>query len=166
MKIFNLLTIKWLMVGVMPFALAGCAIPPKRAHHSFSFDARWDSPDVEVLDYRYGDPDQHGDRPSEDMRKEGRSNQSANVGGLIEVAKSLYVKWRIKETGEIFEDLVDLRRRLPGDMEGVRVYFEIRGKQLYVYLISPERRPLGWPKGPLKEFTHLKVFTIYPDQRK
>lgn len=148
----------------MPFVLAGCAIPPQRAHHSFSFDARLDSPDVEVLDYRYGDPDQHGERAPKWQLQEGDIRQSTGVYGLIEVGRSLYVKWRIKETGEIFEDNVDLRKRLPPDMEGFRVYFVIKKTQLYVYLISPEPRPLGFPRGPLKEFTHLKVFTIYPDQ--
>jgi hypothetical protein len=52
----------------------------------------------------------------------------------------LYVKWRIKSTGEIYEDTVDLRNRLPEDMHRQRIRFVVWGPQLYVYLISPKRK--------------------------
>jgi len=52
---------------------------------------------------------------------------------------SLYVKWRIKSTSEVYDDTVDLKSRLPEDIANNRIHFIIKGSQLYVYLITPER---------------------------
>jgi hypothetical protein len=64
------------------------------------------------------------------------------------------------------EETVDLRYRLPRDITDHRVYFIVRGPQLYVYLISPERRPPDMPGNGPRVYSHLKTTTIYPDQPK
>src|SRR5438128_7415003 len=103
--------------------------------HAFSFDAPNDSRDVEILDYRYGDsgiPATHADEKS---RREGRVRQYVNVNGSMLRGDFLYVKWRIKTSGAVFEDTVDLRRGLPADLKDHRIHFIVDGSQLYVYLI-------------------------------
>lgn len=77
---------------------------------------------------------------------------------------SLYVKWRVKSSGRVYEDTVDLRNRLPRDIKDHRIYFVIKGEQLYVYLISPQRRPSDVPPNGPGMYRHRIVKTIYPDQ--
>jgi len=134
--------------------------------HSFSFDAITDSPDAELLDYRYGDSKQRPTRNPEYLRQEGRSIQRGGISGEMLRGDFLYVKWRIKSTGQVYEDTVDLRRRLPADITDHRIHFIVKGPQLYVYLITPERRPPDMPPNGPRPYQYLKTITIYPDQAK
>jgi len=86
--------------------------------------------------------------------------------GPIQRGDFLYVKWREKSTGSIYEDTVDLRQRLPADIKDHRIHFMIRGPQLYVFLISPQRRPTGTkPTGP-EVYSRYSTVLIYPDRGK
>lgn len=148
------------------FRYVGCAFNPSLVDHSFSFDARRDSPDVDVLNYRYGNSKIAAARTQDYELREGRISNSANISGEMLRGDFLYVKWRIKSTGEMFEDTVDLRSRLPVGIKNHRIHFVIKGPQLYVYLISPERRPPGTPPNGPSIYNYLDVKTIYPDQVK
>lgn len=75
---------------------------------------------------------------------------------------TLYVKWRVKATNEVIEDTVDLKSRLPRDMTDHRVYFVIGGRQLNVYLVSPDLRPAHFPTVGPKKYQYYKVYSIYP----
>jgi hypothetical protein len=78
------------------------------------------------------------------------------------------VKWRLKTTGVVYEDTADLRKQLSGDITGHRIYFVIKGPQLFVYLVPPESKKLSAgapPNGP-KMYRDLDVKTIYPDSPK
>jgi hypothetical protein len=100
------------------------------------------------------------------LLKEGRSLQGAGIRGEMRRGDFLYVKWRIKSTGQVYEDIVDLRHRLPADITNHRIHFIIKGPQLYVYLITPERRPPDvLPNGP-RPYQYLRTITIYPEQAK
>lgn len=78
----------------------------------------------------------------------------------------LYVKWRLKSTGQVYEDNVDLRQRLPDDIKDHRVHFIIHGAQLYIYLITPERRTKDEPAIGPEMYRYRKTILIYPDQSK
>lgn len=129
----------WLLLVFAIAIQAACAAGPRLATHSFEFDARWDSPDIEILDYRYGNSKQHGTHPPEYVRQSGKVAQQTGTYGKMLVGDDLYAKWRIKSTGEVCEDTVDLKGRLPDDITNHRIHFIIKGPQLYVYLISPEK---------------------------
>lgn len=145
------------------YILAGCSIAgPRTALHSFEFHVNWDSPDVEVLDYRYGTSTQQGTFPPDWALQSGRVAQSVTTTGDMIVGEFLYVKWRIKSTGEIFKDTVDLRNRLPRVLYEHTVYFYIMGPQLYVYLITPDRRTSGSPPAGLRMYKSRVVKTLYP----
>jgi hypothetical protein len=145
--------------------LTGCVHDDVVAH-AFSFDTLADSPGIEILDYRYGESRLPSAQNPENLRLAGKSRQSVNINGEMKRPSFLYVKWRIRQSGEVFEDTVDLARRLPADIAERRVHFIVRGPQLYVYLIGPNRTQ-GAPSssGP-RVYSYLKTVTIYPDQQK
>lgn len=155
-----------LIIAASCVALSSCALAQRLTDHAFRFDTRRDSPNIEVLDYRYGNSKQPGARPDADELKTGVIPQRTNIIGPMLRGDSLYVKWRIKSSGEVHEDTVDLTSRLPTNITDHRIYFVVKGAQLYIYLISPDRRAENEPPGPIRMFSHLKVATIYPDQRK
>lgn len=129
-------------------------------YHSFAFDARQDSPDVQILDYRYGDSKQPSARADDEDVKAERVRQYVGISGEILRGDFLYVKWRVKSTGRRYEDTVDLKSRLPRDIVKNEIYFIVQGAQLFVYLITPELRPQDTePSGP-REYQHRKVITL------
>ena len=134
----------WLLLMVM--ALAACAPMSsgtaqsvgRMVDHSFEFDALRDSRDVEILQYRYGDDGGFNTRSTPAEIQSGKGIMSANTTGDMLLGKDLYVKWRIKSTGQVFEDTVDLTSRLPFNMKRKRLRFIVEGEKLYVYVISRE----------------------------
>jgi len=170
-----------ILLGLMLAWMSACASEPRLVDHAFSFDARRSSPDAEVLNYRYGDSNTPGARVQAYSLRDGKIPQAASINGAFPRGDTLYVKWRIKTTGEIFEDTVDLKSRLPDDITGNRIYFIIDGPQMYVYLISLDfirgyltqeevavaDREMTTPhKKALRSYIRNKIITIYPDQLK
>lgn len=136
----------WLLMVVLALALAACApmssvtaqIPGRMVDHSFAFDAFRDSRDIEILQYRYGDDGGFNTRSTPDEIASGKAVMSANTTGEMLLGKDLYVKWRIKSTGQVYEDTVDLTSRLPFSMNRKRLRFIVEGARLYVYVIERE----------------------------
>ena len=151
-------------IATIACVLFGCSITgPRTTFHSFEFHVNWDSPDVELLDYRYGTSTQHGTFPPAWALQSGSIAQNVTTAGDMIIGDFLYVKWKIKETGEIFKDTVDLRSRLPINIFDNTIYFVIRGPQLYVYLVTPDRSPPGTPSNGLRIYGSRIVKTLYPN---
>jgi hypothetical protein len=134
------LRVVWLGLFLM-LSLVGCATGQAGSvvDHSFEFHASTDSPGIQVLAYSYGDSSNtYGGRlrATEDDTKNGTVSQGTNITGPIPVGKYLYVKWRIKKTGEVIEDTVDLQKQWPRSMADLKLYFIIEDRQLFVYLIT------------------------------
>jgi hypothetical protein len=163
MKVFSKLS--YAFVLLFSLFLTACAVQqptaPKLVNHAFGFDARIDSKDTEVLAYRYG----VGNTPQTRepfWRDQIVASQFSNTNGVMPLGDTLYVKWRSRSTGDVFEDLVDLKALLPADMNNQRIYFVAQEKQLFVYRIEPVPRPQNWPiVGPFK-FQYEKAHQIYP----
>ncbi len=134
-KLWHLVILMLLMSAV----LTACAASSQLVNHTFEFDARWDSPDVMVLNYRYGDSKQPGVRSDDNSLGNGKTRQYAGISGDMLRGEYLYVKWLIKSTGKAYEDTVDLSSRLPKNINNHTIRFIIEGAQLYVYLISPRK---------------------------
>jgi hypothetical protein len=147
-------------------ALAGCASRGDVVSHGFAFDFISDSPDAELLDYRYGQSKNPAARHNPYGYANARVGQQSSTSGEMLRGDELYVKWRLKQTGEVFEKTVDLKSRLPENIEGSRVYFMVRGPQLYVYLITAEKRPKDEPPNGPARTHYLKTITLYPDSAK
>lgn len=154
------LILRWLLVVLASLLLAGCAGNSDLVRHGFAFDFIDDSHDAELIEYRYG-TSAYG--RSERVRQ-GRTSQQWSVFGEIRRGDDLYVKWKLKATGEVFEQTIDLKDRLPADIEDCRVYFLVRGLQLYVYLITPRKRAKDEPPNGPDKWAFRHVLTIYPDQ--
>lgn len=172
--------VRYLLLLVLILLLTACATQPRVVRHGFEFDVRWDSPDIELLDYYYGTSNHPGARNSDEARRTGRCIQAAGVHGDMTVGDSFFAKWRVKSTGEVYQDTVDLRKRLPADIVDHTIRFVIEGAQLYIYLISPERlqkhpcqariASYGTGKGSkprdrvLLMYCFKKIREIYPQQ--
>lgn len=158
---------KHLIAAVALIVFAACATHPNVVNHAFGFDARKDGQDAEVLDYRYGDSKLPVSPPAWAV-KAGKTFPFENIHGPMQKGDFLYVKWRTTTTGQIHEETVDLRHRLPADIAGHTIYFMIHGAQLYVYLISPENvaRVADQPTHGPRSYHDRKIITIYPAQSK
>lgn len=151
-----------LLSGAM--VLNGCAMSSAVVDHSFEFDARADSPDVEILDYRYGESLNPGASNPDVFKRKGEAPQGIRISGPMKVGDRLYVKWRIRETGAIYEHTADLKKRLSIDVTNQRIYFLIKGSQLHVFAIPRDdkrRQPHAPAIGPAK-YRYLDVVSIYP----
>ena len=153
---------RWIVTIVVVCSLVACVFGRDIVNHSYGFDVSSDNQDAEVLDFQYGES-KNGTRASEESVKRGRTYQGTTIVGPMLRGDFLYVKWRIKSTGAVYEDRVDLRHRLPRNIERHRVTFMVRGPQLYVYLVSPEKRPPETPPLGPRMYQHEKVTQIYPN---
>lgn len=127
-------------------ALTACA--SRVVMHSFTLEPQ-DNPDIEVLDYYYGDTRTPGARASEQDKADGQVRQRVGITGEMRRGDRLYVKWRVTTTGAVYEDLVDLKSVLPTDIKNHRIYATISGPRLIVYLIAPHKRLPSEPElGP------------------
>ena len=170
----KLIAIRQAILAMGILCLTACATVGNRvALHSIEFDAYRETPDIDVLDYRYGEKEKVFFSPERERLKLGQTFKSGNITGFLPRGEFLYVKWRIKETGEVLEDRVDLRHRLPENLEKLNIHFVCHGQQLYVFLEWPwDGQP--WSKGqpqdrykPVlggeKRFDGQKIQQIYPD---
>lgn len=152
---------KFLAAALCMAMVISCATGPKLVDHSFSFDGAADgwAMQMDLLEYRYGDQYNLVQK-----RNEEGLGYSAGVSAAMPVAEFLYVRWRIKATGEVIEDRVDLRHRLPKDMVRQELTFVIDGRQLYVYIVTPIPITQNLPKPPLRAWrSQYKVtYEIYP----
>jgi hypothetical protein len=148
-------------------ALAACVSTspeqPKLVWHKFSFDGWFDhwAKQVDLLAYSYGNQyrmvQDKVKPPKERMRPQ------ALVNGPMPVGEFLYVKWRIKATGEVLQNLVDLRPLLPKDMTDYGLTFVPDGRQLYVYLVTPTaKHPTDPPLLKTSRSQFYVTYEIYP----
>ncbi len=151
-------------LSVALLLLTGCASGPRLVVHAFSFDGWFDGweKQVDLLEYSYGD--QYRMVKDKVPLDRTRLRPQAGVNGAMPVGEFLYVKWRIQGTGEVVEERVDLRDKLPRDMSGHQLTFVMDGKQLYVYLVTREIRDSNQPR-PLRTYLSRfnETYEIYPN---
>lgn len=148
-----------LVAALLICALGACAMPPLKPWHSFSFNGwsdKW-ADQADLLEYDYGGKYRM-------VRGKVASGQSGvgyvnNVNGPMPVGDFLYVRWRLKGSNEIFEDKVDLRDLLPGNMQDHGLTFVIDRQQLYVYLITPLAKHES--DRPLLKTTKSRYYVTY-----
>lgn len=152
----------WLAVSLL-VVMAGCATGPKLVSHSFNyngFNDKWAN-QVDLLAYSYGD----SYYKLNDKAAPGSTLGAQNiVNGPIPVGDFLYVQWRLKATGEVLEQRVDLRDRLPRDMTDHELTFLMDGRQLYVYVVTPRRKKSSDEPPILKTWLsqYAHAYEIFP----
>lgn len=177
----------WLaLLCIFTLLAAGCV--SRNAFHSFQINGRLDGrpnaegkyegwgKEVDLLEYRYGDHSAmardsliSADGPNRYVGKMSLPLSLNGVKGIMPVGDFLYVKWRIRATGEILEDRVDLRDRLPVNMDNHIITFVPDGEQLRVFVETPFLTPKHGVHSYQKKRTHLtslsayyKTYEIYP----
>lgn len=152
-----------ILLPVVFISLTSCANMGKNVQrHGFEFNLKDTScNNVEVLQFRYGNPAPQS-VAAQKIASPGHPVMGTHIFGNITVGDTLYVKWRYLPTGEIFEELVDLKSRLPKDITDHSIYFSIRGKQLVVFLVSPDIPRGNFPLNGPQLYAYNKVVTIYP----
>ena len=171
--------------------LIACASGPDQ-QKIYSYQIHWNvatdapvygKPEVKVLDFAYGVANQFEIIPDKWMRNSFRADGCCDAVPMsINAPRGdyLYFKWRVIATGEVFEDRVDLSKRLPQDMNNRGLYVVIAATKLYVYLFPPmHNKELNRPDiitpgmGPspikgqsyqdtLRENAYSKQYQIYP----
>ena len=121
------------------FVLLQTANADTKVKHGFKFNAHWDSPDIRILNYRYGSSDFINVQPPEERLRIGNVKQQEGKYILQPLGDELYVKWKIKSTGAIHEDTVDLKSLLPLNMEENDIQFIMNGSQLHVYVVTQNK---------------------------
>ena len=144
--------------------LSGCATGSRGSYHTFSIDGHHDNwtESIDLLAYDYGGAHSMVQRKAESDAT--RLSTVASINATMPTGEYLYVKWRIKSTGEVIENRVDLRGRLPSNMSDHGITFVIDGQQLYVYLITPAQKKYLTP--PILRTWHsmFKVsYEVYPN---
>lgn len=162
MNLFRTL-VRRLAALVLMLTLAACASTPQLVPHAFNFEGWNDgwAKEADLLEYAYGD----AYAPVRDKSRDGSGiGYSWGVNGPMPVGEFLYVKWRLKATGEVIEQKVDLRHRLPRDMTDHELTFVIDGRQLYLYVVTPKRRK-SQDRAPVLRTWRSKfavAYEIYP----
>lgn len=168
-KILRLWALSMLLV------MAGCATGPKLVSHSFNYDGfndKW-ADKVDLLAYSYGDQYQMVRNDVANPRSPvfaglTKLPPGTGVNGPMPVGEFLRVKWRLLSTGEVFEERVDLRDRLPKDMTDHELTFVIEGRQLYVFVVTPRRKKSSDEPPVLKTWRsqYSYAYEIFPTLRK
>ena len=129
---------------MMAALLSACASGPELVNHAFGFDAVTDSPNYEVIAYKYGQGSFHTTSSNSAIRQFGQSPQATGINGPMPLGDSLYVKWRNKQTEQVFEKTVDLKPLLPKDMTHQRIHFVVAEGDVFVYLVDLVPRSKDW----------------------
>lgn len=159
----------YILLSLLLAMLSACTSKPRLANHSFQFDAPTDSPDIELLNWRYGTSRHPGARGCpEGIEFCPIVGQYVSITGLMRAGDDLYVKWKSRSTNEVFEETVNLRDKLPHDLEDHTIRFIARRSQVYVYLITPTKRiPNPCPKDEKRlalrksAIPDERVFSLY-----
>ena len=155
--------------------LTACASGPTLVSHAFSFDGFNDgwAESIDLLAYAYGDQYHMVRNDIAAPRSPVFAGLSklppgTGVNGPMPVGEFLYVKWRVKATGELREERVDLRGRLPRDMSDHELTFVIDGPQLYVYVVTPvPQKPWGKTATHRTSISAFRVtYEVFPTLEK
>lgn len=164
--------------GYGTYAVAGIVndLKGNTVTHGFEFNAHTDSPDIEILNYEYSTR-----KPDRDQLLGVGGNrvpQGSHISGGFPRGDFVYMKWRVRSTGQVFEDRVDLRTRITGSIKDKKIYCVIDGGQLYILLIpfdyfrqkvtSEElKRSQAEATTPVKRVLNSRILyrvqQIYPD---
>jgi hypothetical protein len=125
-----------LVVGFLQFTLVGCAMAQKMAYQTIEFNTSTESTDVDILDWQYGE---HGyvdenhqrlPRASKSSVEKGEPQGGGGHTGVMPVGDFLYVKWRVKNTGELHEVRASLVNKLPLNMHNYTIHWLVKDSQL------------------------------------
>ncbi len=141
----------------------------RTVNHAFSFGGIGipENVGIKILNFQYGDSKAVGTYAEDGSLATGHVRQGGMVRGIMPVGDFLYIKWRILANGKVLEDRVDLKNRLPPDMDNKIIHFTINGEQLTVYVIEgntpAQLHSSGAPDCPAPSYGDFRCTRVYPD---
>ncbi len=144
----SLFTICFLALVVF---LGGCGTHSSRPEpyrggsrlHGITAIPKWDSPGTVILDFKYlANGKQIGGISRQTAEAPGFGGWGSIGESRYTVGDAVYAKWKLVETGEVFEQTVNLSNLLPAPVEEMGgFYFVFDKATLHIYLAS------AWKKG-------------------
>ena len=132
----------------------------------FGFGGHDECKGVEVLNYQYGSVRTTGLHADAGYLATGHIPQGESSFGMFPIGDRLYVKWKDLADNKVYEEDIDLKGRLPTDMNQKILHFSIKGPQLFINVIDGlEKKNLHGPNAPdcpVEQFSMFKCATIYP----
>lgn len=111
---------------------------PEYEWHGFYGTDKLESPNIEILDYQYGNiKPEASDYESAGVLNKNKRSGPGGTFGVIKRGEFFYIKWKDVISGALSERTVDLKSRLPIQMYGTRITFGIRDNRLSIYLVTP-----------------------------
>lgn len=132
--------------------------------YTFKFDLRYDSQHAYLMDYWFGESREKSwvAATPEEVKRSGMVFE--NVYQTFPRGGILYVKWFDEDTGHVNENLIDLNKRLPLQMNDKHLYLMLRHDQVYIYVISKKiHESYAQNVGP-NIYRYHEIQQIYPDQ--
>jgi len=161
-------SMQWISALALTVLVQACAVTPKEVWQKFTFDGRKDgwAGNTDLLEYAYGDKysmvKESVTQPRGPIYQNGAGlAPQTGINGPMPVGEFLYVRWRVRATGQVFEERVDLRQRLPADMKDHGLTFVLDGPQLYVYVITPTPKGTSYGSPPLNKTWYSKSLVTY-----
>jgi hypothetical protein len=139
------------LVFVCLIALAACTHQPTQTpqnplvYHGIGFSHWTNDPEIEILDYRFGDGKDHPRKGMQAIIDRGLPLDSVSAYATMPLTDRVYVKWRNKKDSTVREETVTFRDELPSKVHMHEIYFLVKQTGLEVYLIWPEPRPQNAP---------------------
>ena len=143
-------------------SLAGCVTTAPKVLHSYSFALFADGQNIELLDYRFGLESDLALRAAQWQVDEGRVPNQSGVSGYMKVVDRVYVKWKRKPEGTIYEKTVIFGEQLPKDMTRHRIHFGFKNRELVVYLVTPQLLAKGEIPIEPNFYESYKAIELFP----
>lgn len=137
---------------------------PEYVFHTFESSDPSESPNVEILDYRYGfvKPDA-SEYESPGILKVNRRGGVINITGALQRGEYFYMKWKNSISGETFERKVELKSKLPIDIFDHTISYRIRNDRLTIYLVTLKDKPANVMQNVPNRYAN-KVVIILPSE--
>ncbi|MGB7815550.1 MAG: hypothetical protein WBL28_04280 [Methylotenera sp.] len=173
-NLFKLVLLGAFMITLNACATGGGGISAgdEEIDHAFEldkgeFDKKAGVERVQILDFLYGNPTGYAIKNPPEYKARGECMQGISHGNLGITRKDLkifYVKWLDKTTGKVHEVTLDLQKKLPKDFSrNHRFFASFKQGQLYVYVITPEKRAANEPPQGPRAYDDLKMLLLYPE---
>jgi hypothetical protein len=155
------------VAGLLLSTLSACATTTRPAYYEFAYgELRIDS-HVNILNYRLSTRNEVIIEADQHYVTVGQIQQTRTTGGFYPIPNTLYMKWMVTTTGEVYQDTVDLEKLLPSDMDGKIIHASIDGAALSIYVIEKTdpfvKLPSDIPDCPVDLYRRTRCTRIYPD---
>lgn len=137
---------------------------PEYILHTFESSDRSESPNIEVLDYQYGNSrPAASEYESVGVLQKDRRNGVGNRTGVIKRGEFFYIKWKNIISNVVFERRIDLKEKLPIDIYDHTISYSIRDDKLTIYLVTLKDKPANVMQNVPNRYANKVVLILYSE---